>query len=183
MLYKTHEKKDSLFLYISDYSVFLSSFLMFHDSFFHNFFPVWRSSFSQFLRIYLEVTNYLFSFIWECLSFPLIFKIDLYLSIIASQYCVSFCCTRKWIRHIHTYIPISPPCWASLPPFLSHTSRSSQTRSWSPCAMLLLPTSYLFYIWQCIYVNATLTSPHLPPAPSMSSRPFSMSTSLFLSGH
>ena len=61
------------FVYISDYSVVLSSFLMFHVSFFFNFFPFWRLSFSQFLRIYLEVTNYLFSFIWECLTFTLIF--------------------------------------------------------------------------------------------------------------
>ena len=61
------------FVYISDYSVVLSPFLMFHDSFFFNFFPFWRLSLSQFLRIYLEVTNYLFSFIWECLSFTLIF--------------------------------------------------------------------------------------------------------------
>ena len=61
------------FVYISDYSVVLSPFLMFHDSFFFNFFPFWRLSLSQFLRIYLEVTNYFFSFIWECLSFTLIF--------------------------------------------------------------------------------------------------------------
>ena len=61
------------FVYISDYSVVLSSFLMVHVSFFFNFFPFWRLSFSQFLRIYLEVTNYLFSFIWECLTFTLIF--------------------------------------------------------------------------------------------------------------
>ena len=38
--------------------------------------------------------------------------------------------------------------------------------SWSPCAMQLLPTSYLFYIWYCIYVNATLSlRPSLPLPP------------------
>ena len=61
------------FVYISDWSVVLLPLLMFHDSFFFNFFPFWRLSLSQFLRIYLEVTNYLFSFIWECRSFTLIF--------------------------------------------------------------------------------------------------------------
>ena len=35
--------------------------------------------------------------------------------------------------------------------------------SWSPCAMRLLPTSYLFYIWLCMYVSATLSlRPSLP---------------------
>ena len=40
----------------------------------------------------------------------------LYWSIIASQYCVTFCCTPKWISHMHTYVPISPP--SRLPPIL-----------------------------------------------------------------
>ena len=28
------------------------------------------------------------------------------------------------------------------------------------------PSIYLFYIWQCIYVHSTLTSPRLPPPPA-----------------
>ena len=55
------------------------------------------------------------------------FLIDLYWSISASQYRVSFCCTAKWISHRHTHVPISPPSWASLPPSLSHPPRSSQS--------------------------------------------------------
>ena len=57
----------------------------------------------------------------------LFFLIDLYWSIIASQYYVSFCCTTKKISHMHTHVPISPPSWASLPSSLSHPSRSSQS--------------------------------------------------------
>ena len=55
------------------------------------------------------------------------FLIHLYWSIIASQYRVSFCCTTKRISHMHTHVPISPASWASLPPSLSHPSRSSQS--------------------------------------------------------
>ena len=52
----------------------------------------------------------------------------------------------------------------------------------SPCAMQLLPTSYLFYIWQCIYVHATLSlRPSLPFFLPVSSSPLSTSVSLFLS--
>ena len=47
--------------------------------------------------------------------------------------------------------------------------------------MWLLPTSYLFYIWQCIYVHATLLLRLSLPFPlTVSSSPFSMSASLFL---
>ena len=47
----------------------------------------------------------------------------LYWSIIALQYCVSFCCITKWISYMYTYIPISFPSCTSLPPYLSHLSR------------------------------------------------------------
>ena len=73
---------------------------------------------------------FLFLFFFDFWFFFLVFilfLIDLYWSIIASQYCVSFCGTTKWISQMHTYIPISPPSWASLPPSLSHPSRWSQS--------------------------------------------------------
>ena len=54
--------------------------------------------------------------------------------------------------------------------------------SWSPCAMRLFPTSYLFYVWECIYVHPTLSlRPSLPFPLPVSSSPFSTSASLFLS--
>ena len=42
----------------------------------------------------------------------------LYWSIIASQWCVSFCFITKWIIYTYTYVPISFPSCVSLPPAL-----------------------------------------------------------------
>ena len=111
---------------------------------------------------------------------PFFFLIDLYWSIIVSQYCVSFCCTTKWISHMHTHVSISPPSWASLPSSLSHPSRSSQsTELISLCyaAACYQPTILhsVAYICRC-YSHFFPASPSHP----MSSSPFSTSTSLFL---
>ena len=58
--------------------------------------------------------------------------------------------------HISTYpLPLEPP----YPMSLGH----HKAPSWSPCAILLLPSSYLFYIRYSIYVNSTVTLPQLPP--------------------
>ena len=104
------------------------------------------------------------------------FLIDLYWSIIASQYCVSFCCTTKRISHMHTHVPISPPSCVSLPPSLSHPSRSSQ--STEPISLCYTAASHqptilhtVVYICRC-YCHFTLALPSHP----MSSSPFSMSS-------
>ena len=55
------------------------------------------------------------------------FFLTSYWSIIALQWCVSFCFTTKWIIYTYTYVPISPPSCISLPPSLSHPSRWSQS--------------------------------------------------------
>ena len=71
----------------------------------------------------------------------------LYWSIIAFQWCVSFCFITKRISYIYTYIPISSPSCISLPPPYPTPLGGQRAPSWFPHAMQLLPTSSLFYIW------------------------------------
>ena len=60
---------------------------------------------------------------------------------------VGFCFITKWISYTYTYIPISlPSASPSHPPYLTPLG-GHKAPSWPPCAMWLLPTSYLFYIW------------------------------------
>ena len=77
-------------------------------------------------------------------------------SVIALQCYVSFCCTTTWISYMYTYIlsllnlpPALPPPFTSL--------GYHRTPSWAPGVMQQLPTSHLFYTWQCVYVSATLS--------------------------
>ena len=79
----------------------------------------------------------------------LFFFKHLYWSIIALQWCVSFCFITKLISYTYTicshissllHFPPSHPPHPT--PLGGH-----KAPSWSPCAMRLLPTSYLFYIW------------------------------------
>ena len=53
---------------------------------------------------------------------------------------------------------IGLPSWAPHPPSHSTPLGHQIARSWAPCAVQQLPGSFLFYTWQCIYVNATLLS-------------------------
>ena len=66
--------------------------------------------------------------------------------------------------HMSPYpLPLEPPSHPPKPTPLGHHRAPSR----SPCAMLLLLASQLFYILYCIYVDATLTLPQLClPTPS-----------------
>ena len=123
-------------------------------------------------------------FIWKnnpIILFYYFFK-HLYWSIIALQWCVSFCFIIKWIRHTYTYIPIAPPTCISLPCSLSNPSRWSQsTELISLC--YVAASHYLSILHSVVYIShATLSfHPILPFTLPVSSSPFSTSASLFVS--
>ena len=67
---------------------------------------------------FFEFLNFIYFFIQQVLiSYPFFFK-HLYWSIIALQWCVSFCFITKWISYAYTYVSISLPSCVSLPPTL-----------------------------------------------------------------
>ena len=108
------------------------------------------------------------------------FLIDLYWSIITSQYCVSFCCIKKWISHMHTHVPISPLSWAFLLSSLSHPSRTSE--STNLISLCHAAASHQPTILHSVVYICWCYSHFIPASPShpMSSSPFSMPISLFL---
>ena len=92
-----------------------------------------------------------------------------YWSIIASQYCVTFCRTKKWIRDIYIYISLLGLLPTSPPP-TPHPSRSSQSTWCVSCAAQQAPISYMCW-------SSYSSHPLLLPLPTCL---FSMSASLFL---
>ena len=71
------------------------------------------------------------------------------------QCCFGFCPTT-WISH---NLYISPSSWACLHSLPSHPIPLGHHRapSSAPYAIQQLPTSYLYYTWQYIYVSATFS--------------------------
>ena len=116
-----------------------------------------------------------------------IYKILFFLTSLLEYNCFTMVCqfllynkVNQLYIYIYPHIPL-PLASPSHPPYLTPLGGHKAPRS-SPCAMWLVPPSYLFYIWQCIYVHANLSlRPSLPFPLPVSSSPFSTSVSLFLS--
>ena len=64
--------------------------------------------------------------------------------------------------------------------FLCFQSEHNCILGWAPCFIQQLPTNYLLYLWQCIYVNAALSICSTLSSPAVSKSLFSSSASLLL---
>ena len=82
--------------------------------------------------------------------------------IIALQYCVGICHTTTWVSHKYIYVP-SLLNLLPLPPPHPTPLGYHGAPSWASYATQQLPTAYLFYMWACMYISATL-----PIHPSLS---------------
>ena len=132
----------------------------------------WSHYHHYFYSINLFILQFLFSY----------FLLFLYWSVIASQWCVSFCFITKWISYTYTYIPISPPSWVSLPPTLPIPPLYVVTKHRADLPVLCgcFPLA-IYFTFGSVYMSMPLSLCHsltfpLPISPS----PFSgRSASLF----
>ena len=118
------------------------------------------------LTILYIIILFLTAILWIGIRNFFFFK-HLYWSIIALQWCVSFCFITKWISYRYTYIPIYPPSCVSHPPSLFHPSRWTQnTELISLCYVAdshyLSILHLVVYICQC-YSLTSSQSMAIPP--------------------
>ena len=96
----------------------------------------------------------------------IIFLIDLYWSIIASQYFVSFCCEQSESAiciHISPYhLPLEPPSHLPYPTSLGH----AKYRADLPVLCCCFPLANYFTFGSVYMSMLLLTSPQLPPPTS-----------------
>ena len=107
--------------------------------------------------------------IYLSLNTSIFFK-HLYWSIIALQWCVSFCFITKWISYTYTYIPISLPSCISLPLTLPiPPPRWSQSTAGLPVLCGCFPLA-IYFTFGSVYISMSLS--HFVPAyPSPSPYP------------
>ena len=100
-----------------------------------------------------------FLFIFFIFYFFYFFK-HLYWSIIASQWCVSFCFITKWISYRYTHVPISPPSRISLPPTLPIPPTQAVTKHSADLPVLCgcFPLA-LYFTFGSVYMSMTLSHP------------------------
>ena len=101
-----------------------------------------------------------------CLIKPYLFSKFFNWQKIALQCCVGFCCSTIGISHVYVCVCVFLPSLPSLPSLHPTPLGHHRTPGWAPSLIEQLPNNYLFYISQCIHVNATfsvcptLTFPH-----------------------
>ena len=80
-----------------------------------------------------------FLFAHSAFWFPLLSVFFLNWSIIALQWCVSFCCATKWVRYMCT----CSPSLVHFPPITPHPTPLDHHRAprWASCALQQVPTS------------------------------------------
>ena len=93
----------------------------------------------------------------------------LYWSIIASQWCVSFCFITKWISYTYTHVPIPPPSCISLPPTLPIPPPQAVTKDRADLPVLCgcFPLA-IYFTFGSVHMSVTLSHPvtsHPSPSP------------------
>ena len=146
----------------------------------------WTKSVQRFWEYLLKQTEKKFTHFLNILQLVrrdwhfFFFLLHLYWSIIALQWCVSFCFITKWIHiHIHISPYLLPLVSPSHPPYPTPLG-GHKALSWSPCAILLvyispchsLILSQLTLPPPCVLKSILYVYVFIPVLPLGSSEPF-----------